>query len=64
VGESGSHLKLKFKGGNFVWEGIGFNLGERHTEVDTFLDIVYNVELNEFRGESRLELSLIDFAVC
>jgi single-stranded-DNA-specific exonuclease len=64
VGESGSHLKLKFKVGNFVWEGIGFNLGERHTEVDTFLDIVYNVELNEFRGESRLELSLIDFAAC
>jgi single-stranded-DNA-specific exonuclease len=62
VGESGSHLKLKFKEGNFIWEGIGFNLGERHAEVDTFLDIVYNIEPDEFRGESKLCLSLIDFA--
>jgi single-stranded-DNA-specific exonuclease len=61
VGESGSHLKLKFKGGNIVWEGIGFKLGKRCSEVDTFLDIVYNVEPNEFLGESRLELNLIDF---
>lgn len=62
VGANGRHLKFKFKDGGTVWDGIGFRLGRLADEVTQRLDIVYNVEIDQWRGNETLQLNVLDFA--
>lgn len=62
VGANGRHLKFKFKDGETVWDGIGFRLGRLADEVTPRLDIVYNVEIDHWRGDETLQLNVLDFA--
>jgi single-stranded-DNA-specific exonuclease len=62
IGVSGTHLRLKLKHGDSIWDAVAFGMGERSGEVQGALDIVYNLELDEWNGESKLRLNIIDFA--
>lgn len=62
VGVNGRHLKFKFKDGNAVWDGIGFRMGSLAGEVTSRLDIVYNLEVDQWRGDEILHLNVLDFA--
>ena len=62
MGNSGEHLRLKLKQGGTRWDGVGFGLGSYLSEVASPLDIVYNLEIDRWRGEERLRLNLLDFA--
>ncbi|MDP3880221.1 MAG: single-stranded-DNA-specific exonuclease RecJ [Dehalococcoidales bacterium] len=61
MGNNGGHLKLKLKQTNTVWDGVGFRLGNYLTEVSSPLDIVYNLELDQWGGQRRLRLNILDF---
>jgi hypothetical protein len=62
MGSSGAHLKFKLKQGTSLWEAVAFGAGERAVDVQTPLDIVYNLEQDDWNGETRLRLNIMDFA--
>lgn len=63
VGSDGKHLKfsLSLPGGKVV-DAIGFSLAERIPDLrkDDRLDILFQVDENEWQGSVRLQLKLID----
>jgi single-stranded-DNA-specific exonuclease len=62
MGNGGEHLRLKLKQGGSVWDSVGFRLGGYITELSSRLDIVYNLEVDRWRGEEKLRLNILDFA--
>ena len=62
MGASGEHLKLRLRQDGFVWDGVAFQAGDYLKEIASPLDIVYNLEVDQWRGEERLRLNLLDFA--
>ena len=62
MGNNSGHLRLKLKQGGSVWDGVGFRLGNYLSEVAPRLDIVYNMEVDQWRGEKKLRLNIMDFA--
>jgi single-stranded-DNA-specific exonuclease len=62
TGASGAHLRFKLKQGASLWDGVAFGLGERAVDMQTPLDIVYNLEQDDWNGETRLRLNILDFA--
>jgi single-stranded-DNA-specific exonuclease len=62
MGSNGQHLRLKLKQANVIWEAVAFGVGERVMEMQLPLDIVYNLEQDEWNGETHLRLNLLDFA--
>ncbi len=62
VGSSGEHLKLKLSDGGVTWDGIGFRMGHLIDEVTPRLDIVFNLEVDRWRGGEALQLNILDFA--
>jgi single-stranded-DNA-specific exonuclease len=62
MGVNGEHLRLKLRQGGVVWDGVGFRCGSYLTEMSSPLDIVYNLEMDQWGGENRLRLNILDFA--
>jgi single-stranded-DNA-specific exonuclease len=62
IGNQGEHLKLKLKQGGIIWDAMGFNLGKYAGELASYIDVVYNMELDRWNGEERLRLTIIDFS--
>ena len=62
MGGDREHLRLKLKQGGTIWDGVGFRLGNYLAEVSSPLDIVYNLEIDRWRGEEKLRLNILDFA--
>lgn len=62
VGSESRHLKMRLRQGDILWHGIGFDLGNLVAEVTPQIDIVYNLAVNQWNGESMLELNILDFA--
>ena len=62
MGIGGVHLRLKLAHGDIMWDAVAFGMGGRSGEMQELLDIVYNLELDEWNGESRLRLNIVDFA--
>jgi single-stranded-DNA-specific exonuclease len=62
MGGNGEHLRLKLKQGGVIWDGVGFRMGSYRAEIANNLDIVYNMEIDRWRGEERLRLNILDFA--
>lgn len=61
VGSEGKHLKATFDdecGGFF--DSIGFRMGHLQSSLTPRVDILYNIELNEFNGRKSLQLNLKD----
>ena len=58
----GKHLKLTLKDGNNVIHAIGFNLGSFGEEflLDDKVDIVGQLEINEFGGNKQVQINLKD----
>jgi single-stranded-DNA-specific exonuclease len=59
VGGGGKHLRLKLRDGKVVWDAIAFDLGDR--DLSTYLDIVYNLEVDHWNGREQLRLNVLDF---
>ncbi len=62
MGNNGAHLRLKLEQDNIGWDAVAFGLGNRLSEVHSAIDIVYNLELDQWRGQERLRLNILDLA--
>mgnify|MGYP001409231121 CR=1 FL=1 len=62
MGNNGAHLKLKLEQDNIVWDAVAFSMGNRLSEVHSVMNIVYNMELDQWRGQERLRLNILDLA--
>ena len=62
MGNDGGHLRLKLEQDGMVWDAVAFGFGANQTEMSAPLDIVYNLELDQWNGKSTLRLNLLDFA--
>lgn len=59
IGANGTHLKMRVDIEGRILDAVGFNL--RAVDVpDTPLDLLFALERNEFRGETSLQLQLVD----
>ena len=61
MGNDGEHLRLKLRQDGTVWDGVGFRLGDFRPQVSSWIDIVHNLEVDNWRGYERLRLNLLDF---
>ncbi|MDZ7611771.1 MAG: single-stranded-DNA-specific exonuclease RecJ [Candidatus Moranbacteria bacterium] len=65
IGKNGDHLKVWFKGesGQKLLEGIGFGFGADFEKIKTGdkLDILFNLEENNWNGNKNIQLKLIDW---
>jgi single-stranded-DNA-specific exonuclease len=62
VGNGGEHLKLKLKDDGVTWNGICFKKGHLVEEITPRLDIVFNLEVDQWSGGGMLQLNILDFA--
>jgi single-stranded-DNA-specific exonuclease len=61
MGSEGRHLRLKVQQGSITRDAVAFDVGARSEDMNVPLDIVYNFELDEWNGDSRLRLNIRDF---
>jgi single-stranded-DNA-specific exonuclease len=62
MGSDNGHLRLKLEQNGMVWACVAFGCGSNQAELSEPLDIVYNLELDQWNGRSNLRLNLLDFA--
>jgi single-stranded-DNA-specific exonuclease len=62
MGNNGGHLRLKLEQNGMVWDAVAFGFGSNQSELSAPLDIVYNLELDQWNGKSTLRLNVTDFA--
>jgi single-stranded-DNA-specific exonuclease len=61
MGNTGEHLRLKLRHGGMVWDGVAFRLGNHSEELTQRIDVVYNVEVDNWGGKHQLRLNILDF---
>ena len=60
VGNEGRHLKLTLTDGQVAWDAIAFRQGDWTDKLPDRIDLVYNLEVNEWNGQRRLQLNVQD----
>jgi single-stranded-DNA-specific exonuclease len=57
------HIKFCLRQHNCSFKGIGFNMAEKFAMIETKkpLDIVFTLEENEWNGQIKLQLKVLDF---
>ena len=60
VGADKRHLKLTLSDGQTVWNAIAFRQGEWAGKLPDQVDIVYHLEINEWRDQRQLQLNVQD----
>jgi len=60
VGKDESHLKLRFSDGVTEKDAIAFRMGDIADELPPYVDVAYQLDINEWNGTRRLELRVQD----
>lgn len=65
VGANGQHMKLFLRscdGSPKIFEAIGFNLNKKfsHLKEGSTVDIIFNLEVDSWNGNKKIQLKLID----
>jgi single-stranded-DNA-specific exonuclease len=60
VGKDNSHLKLRLSDGDQERDAIAFRLGDLAKDVPRFVDIAYQLDVDEWNGSRRLNLIVQD----
>ena len=61
VGADGRHLKLALENGpGLTYDTIGFRMGGLDKSLPSRVDVMYNLEANEYNGRTTLQLNLKD----
>ncbi len=61
MGNNGNHLRMKLKQAGSQWDAVGFGLGRYLPDMSNRIDIVYNLEIDNWKGQEKLRLNLADF---
>ena len=59
------HLRFVLRQDNITYTGIGFNMAAKFPllQMNKPLDIIFNLDLNEWNGEKNLQLKVIDVRI-
>ncbi|MBG92434.1 MAG: single-stranded-DNA-specific exonuclease RecJ [Chloroflexi bacterium] len=60
VGKNKEHLQLKLIHQEQSWDAIHFNSSYHDLKIDEYIDIVFSLEHNNFRGKKKLQLQIKD----
>jgi single-stranded-DNA-specific exonuclease len=60
VGIEKKHLKLMLTDGKGRWDAIAFRQGEWADQLPDYVDVVYQIETNEWNGRRMLQLNVQD----
>jgi len=65
VGHDERHLRLILDDGHQTWNGIAFRQGHWAGKLQTsqYVDVVYNLEFNEWNGDRTMQLNIKDLRV-
>ena len=61
MGNSNEHLRMKLRQAGAVWDCVAFRLGNHQGEFAPRIDIVYNLEVDNWGGRNQLRLNILDF---
>jgi single-stranded-DNA-specific exonuclease len=61
MGANGGHLRMKLKQGGTTWDGVAFRLSSHTGELGSRIDVIYNVEEDNWGGKKQLRLNILDF---
>jgi single-stranded-DNA-specific exonuclease len=61
MGNSNEHLRMRLKQGGTVWDCVAFRLSNHKEEFAPQIDIVYNLEVDNWSGKKQLRLNVLDF---
>jgi single-stranded-DNA-specific exonuclease len=62
VGKKGEHLQFPIQYGDQKLQAIAFRFGEHIDKInpDSEYDVVFNLEINEWKGYKKLQLKVVD----
>jgi single-stranded-DNA-specific exonuclease len=60
VGAQRSHLKLYLSDGRTRWDAIAFRQAYWLSQLPTYVDVAYHLELNEWNGREQLQMNVVD----
>lgn len=60
VGRERSHLKLSVTDGWITFDAIAFRQGFWYENMPKFVDLAYTFEINEYRGQEKIQLNVKD----
>jgi len=65
VGHEDRHLRLILDDGRQTWNGIAFRQGywARELQTSQYIDVVYNLEFNEWNGDRTMQLNIKDLCI-
>jgi single-stranded-DNA-specific exonuclease len=61
VGQEGQHLKLAVSDGQVWWDAIAFRRGAEVDQLPDRVDLAYQLDLNEWNDQKRLQLIVQDW---
>jgi single-stranded-DNA-specific exonuclease len=61
IGNQGQHLRLRVRQGNSEWTALAFNHAEKWVEGTPYLDLIFTITRDSWRGVMRHNLRLLDF---
>jgi len=61
VGADGKHLKMRVSQGGGILDAIAFRQGPRYAFLPRQVDLLYTVGLDDWSGQPRLQLQVVDF---
>jgi len=61
VGQEGQHLRLAVSDGQIWWDAIAFRRGAETEQLPDRIDLAYQLDMNEWNGQKRLQLVVQDW---
>jgi single-stranded-DNA-specific exonuclease len=61
MGNSGEHLRMTLKQDGTTWDCVAFRLSNHEADFAPRIDVVYNVEVDNWGGKKQLRLNILDF---
>ncbi len=61
MGSQKEHLRLKLRQNGMVWDAVAFRQGDASGDTPSYVDVVYNLEVDSWQGRENLRLNIMDF---
>ena len=61
MGSNGEHLRMKLRQAGTVWDSVAFRMISHIDELSSTINLVYNLEIDNWGGKEKLRLNVLDF---